>query len=940
MPTYTRRIVSQLWWIEEHALEPGQNLAHYRILEKIGEGGMGEVYRAHDPRIGRDVAIKILPASFADNPDRMQRFEREARSAGGLNHPNLVTIHELGAHAGSPYIVMELLEGVTLRAWLGPAGRSASASRASDAQRRSASGPASTPVGTGAAQSRALSIRRAVEYGIGIAGGLAAAHDKGIVHRDLKPDNVFITRDGRVKILDFGLARAAETSAPAGEGDATVLTDQMHTTPGAILGTAGYMSPEQVRGQVADHRADIFALGVILYEMLAGASPFRRGTAVETMNAILTADPPGLPLESGEVSPALERILSRCLEKEPERRFQSARDLAFALETVAGSSGGSAVLRAAESASRARRARFLGPIAVAGALAVAGFVVGRFLSSGDRSPAAPSTGWSFTQLTFAGREELEPTIAPDGKSFVYVSAAEGNRDIYFQRVGGETAINLTRDCKEDDWSPAFSPDGQWIAFRSEREGKGIYIMGATGESERKVSEIGFNPAWSPDGKELLVASEGVVTPTARVSTSQLWRIDVATGARTRVPTELDAVQPSWSPGGKRIAFWGLPAGTGRRVLYTIASAGGEAISLNEDESFNWNPVWATDGTHLYFSSDRGGSMNLWRRRIDEDTGRPLGGPEPVTAGGGWNASLSIARTGQIVYSGASNFYSVVLYPFDAGQGKLLDEPKTVLSGSREIWEARPSPDGRWLAVKVRDSQEDILVMRSDGTGARRVTNDRFKDRQIHWAPDSDRIYFFSDRTGRYEEWRVRQDGSGLEQITATEGENPGNPYPSPDGRTLAVQIIGGATPTTGLVDLSGPLPQSTMRLLPPPEGTLGFLAAGWSPDGTRILGNARGAVGPAEGAFVYNVSTNSYDRISTTGEPIAWLPDGRRILCRDRERLYTVDVETKQSRDVLGSFRDAAQGLSSDGRVLYAVRTETQADIWMLSPSGVAPTMK
>ncbi len=923
--------------MERHALEPGQTLAHYRILQKIGEGGMGEVYRAHDPRIGRDVAIKVLPASFATNPDRMQRFEREARAAGGLSHPNLVTIHELGTHAGSPYIVMELLEGATLRAKLGGSGRSSPGSRergpSSGGARGAESGPSSGSGGAPAPGAKPLSTRRAVEYGIGIASGLAAAHEREIVHRDLKPENVFVTKDGRVKILDFGLAKPTGALVDGASGEVTALADQIHTTPGAIVGTAGYMSPEQVRGQVADHRSDVFSLGAILYEMLAGRSAFRRESAVETMNAILTVDPPEFPTESTDASSAVERILRRCLEKEPERRFQSAQDLAFALETAAGSSGALAPVRGMSAAPGTRKVRLLLSIAIAAALSVVGFLLGRGFPSPGRALVAPATSWSFSQLTFAGGEELQPSIAPDGKSFVYMSELEGNLDIYFQRVGGETAINLTGDSREDDVSPAFSPDGQWIAFRSEREGKGIYIMGATGESVRKVSEVGFNPAWSPDGKELVVATEGVGGPTARVSTSQLWRIDVATGGKTRVATELDAVQPSWSPSGKRIAFWGLPQGTGKRVLSTIPVGGGEAVPLNDDEYFNWNPVWSADGNHLYFSSDRGGSMNLWRRRIDEDSGRPLGDPEPVTSGGGWNGPLSVARTGQIVYSLATSFYSIVRYPFDPAAGKLVDQPHTVLGSSREIWEVGASPDGRWLVVKVRDAQEDLLVTHSDGTGARRLTNDRFKDRQMQWAPDSDHIYFFSDRTGRYEEWRVRRDGSGLEQVTATEGDNPGNPYPSPDGRTLAVAIYGGSKPATGLVDLTGPLPQRTMKLLPPVDATREFQGGGWSPDGKRIVGQAVTAVGLSEGVLVYSLPTSKYERLLETGAPIAWLPDGRRILCLDRKRLFTVDAETKQSRDVFDKLELGASSLSPDGRSLFGVRADRQADIWMLSPS-------
>src|SRR5882672_2947573 len=280
----------------------GSRLGPYEIIAPIGAGGMGEVYRARDARLGRNVAIKVLPAAYSADQDRLRRFEQEARAAAALNHPNIVAIYDVGSHDGSPYVVQELLEGSTLRERL---------------------------------SGGALPQRKAVEYALDIARGLAAAHAKGIAHRDLKPENLFVTRDGRIKILDFGLAKltqpehreASVSKAP------TMSTD---TDPGMILGTAGYMAPEQVRGESADHRADIFALGAILHEMLTGKRPFHRATSVETMNAILKEDPPDLSRAPRPVSPALERIVTHCLEKDPAARFQSAQDVAFNLEALSG----------------------------------------------------------------------------------------------------------------------------------------------------------------------------------------------------------------------------------------------------------------------------------------------------------------------------------------------------------------------------------------------------------------------------------------------------------------------------------------------------------------------------------------------------------------------------------------------------------------------------
>src|SRR5215472_7525149 len=288
------------------ALTPGSRLDSYHIIAPLGAGGMGEVYRAQDTRLNRDVALKILPDSFALDSDRLHRFQQEARTVAALNHSNILGIYDIGQHEGSPYMVCELLEGETLR-------------------KRMEGGP--------------ISQRRVIECASQIAEGLAAAHEKGIVHRDLKPENVFVTRSGQVKLLDFGLAKLAHTATSrlAG-GDGATFTGPADTEPGAVLGTVGYMSPEQVRGKEVDVRSDIFAFGAILYEMASGQRAFKGESAVETMNAILKYDPPELDQERLKISPGLERIIRRCLEKEPARRFQSARDVGFALEAISGTS--------------------------------------------------------------------------------------------------------------------------------------------------------------------------------------------------------------------------------------------------------------------------------------------------------------------------------------------------------------------------------------------------------------------------------------------------------------------------------------------------------------------------------------------------------------------------------------------------------------------------
>ena len=366
------------------SLAAGSRLGPYEILAPLGAGGMGEVYRARDPRLGREVAIKVLPASFSQDPDRLKRFEQEARAAGILNHPNITAVHDIGTADGAPYIVTELLEGETLR-------------------NRLLSGP--------------LPVRKAIDYAVQMAKGLAAAHEKGIVHRDLKPENLFLTKDGRVKILDFGLAKLKSGKDEHGQTDLKTVSGG--TEPGVVLGTMGYMSPEQVRGRAADRRSDLFAFGTILHEMLSGQRAFRGDTAADTITAILTKEPPDLSQTNKEIHPGLDRIVRHCLEKNPEERFESARDLAFDLDALSGVSSPTAV---AAAAAPALKKRWLAPALAAVAVALAaGLAAGyRF---GKKAGYAPPP--NYQQLTFRRGELYSARFAPDGQTVIYAAAWDG-----------------------------------------------------------------------------------------------------------------------------------------------------------------------------------------------------------------------------------------------------------------------------------------------------------------------------------------------------------------------------------------------------------------------------------------------------------------------------------------------------------------------------------
>ncbi|HTW60096.1 MAG TPA: protein kinase [Terriglobales bacterium] len=446
------------------ALASGTKIGPYEVLSPLGAGGMGEVYRARDARLGRDVAIKVLPESLARDAERLRRFETEARAVAALNHPNILSIHDIGTHEGAPYLVSECLEGQSLRQEL---------------------------------SAGSLPLRRAVEYGTEIAQGLAAAHDKGIIHRDLKPENIFVTREGRVKILDFGLAKLAR---PEAVSDDNATLEAEPTSVGAVLGTVGYMSPEQVKGEAADGRSDIFALGAILYEMLSGQRAFRRDTSAETMTAILKEDPPELSTLSKPISPAMDRVVRRCLEKKPLQRFQSARDLAFNLEGVSGiSSSSSTAVIAVPSKSRKRA------LAIAvGALALIVVAAGSWVLA--RSTAS-TTLPAYHQLTFERGLVYAARFAADGRSIFYSASWSGQPVQLYSTIPDSPEsrpLNLVN-------STLFAVSSSEMAISVGCKDRYIGTCQGTlglvplaGGSPREVAEDVLAADWTADGGEMAV----------------------------------------------------------------------------------------------------------------------------------------------------------------------------------------------------------------------------------------------------------------------------------------------------------------------------------------------------------------------------------------------------------------------------------------------------
>src|SRR5438093_2135854 len=455
-------------------LAAGTKLGPYEILAPLGAGGMGEVYRARDSRLGRDVALKVLPESFSKDPDRLRRFEQEARAASQLNHPNIVTVHDFGTYEDAPYAVQELLEGETLRERL---------------------------------RTGALPASKAVEYGIQVARGLAAAHEKGIVHRDLKPENLFLTSDDRLKILDFGLAKLTAAEGPVAEQDGLPTVTQA-TAAGIVMGTLGYMAPEQARGQTVDQRADIFALGAILYEMLSGASAFKRGSSADTMSAILKEDPPELPSGS-KVPPVLERIVRRCLEKQPNQRFQDVSDVAFALEALSGTA--SHLVDAAVQTRPLPRwtQRHLWPAWLAGAVAGAAVVLALALLL--RHPPRAER-MQFAIPVPAPVSHL--ALSTDGAMLAFVARddASGENMLYVQRMGSASASMLSGT--EGASYPLWSPDGAYVAFFASGKLKKVAVAGGPPQTIAEAT-FGRGGAWGSRG--IIVYAPDAVGP--------LWRVN-------------------------------------------------------------------------------------------------------------------------------------------------------------------------------------------------------------------------------------------------------------------------------------------------------------------------------------------------------------------------------------------------------------------------------
>jgi Tol biopolymer transport system component len=593
-----------------------------------------------------------------------------------------------------------------------------------------------------------------------------------------------------------------------------------------------------------------------------------------------------------------------------------------------------------------RLALAAGLVAIVGG--VAWFLVAGRDGAGPRTPAGALRFRTDRLSAHPGVEQF-PSLLPDGKWVLYSGQETGNRDIYLLSTSGQNPINLTADSPAEDDEPAASPDGERIAFRSSREGGGIWVMGRTGEGVRRVTPTGvsaaFNPTWSPDGTEIAYTTEDVqLTPMNGEGLSELWVVNVTTSEQRKLDVR-DALQTNWSPHGQRIAYVSRQqlTGSGGRTgdnagwmeVYTVPAGGGQQVPVTQDQATDWNPVWAPDGKHLYFVSDRGGSMNLWRVPIDEASGKRLGDPEPITTPAPFLAHPSISADGRrIAYTAKVETQNIQRLTLDPAAPTVKGEPSWVTSGSR-LW-ANPdsTPDDEWVVFYSRDQPEgDVYVCRPDGTGRRQLTSDAAIDRVPRWSPDKTWVAFFSDRSGALAIWKIRAaDGSDLQQMTKAGGIAAW----SPDGKRLATsKVFSGTDHVAMVVDSSRPAKEQVPDELAPPEAALRpFVPISWSPDGTTLAGQIGFSDRGGSGVVLYSFASRTYERLTDFGEWPVWLGDSRRLLFVFKGReFWVVDTRTKQTRKIYSTIWDTLgpPRVTRDARVAYFSRRVTEGDIYLLT---------
>jgi Tol biopolymer transport system component len=870
-------------------LVPDAHLGPYEILSAIGAGGMGEVYRARDSRLGRDVAIKILPPAFSTDAERLQRFEQEARATAALNHPNILAIHDIGQHVSAdtghaaPYIVSELLDGQTLR------------------ERQEAP--------DGATQSP-LPVRKAIDYVVQIARGLTAAHDKGIVHRDLKPENIFITSDDRVKILDFGLAKLTQTDAAAGAG-ATMLPTSPQTVPGVVFGTMGYMAPEQVRGLPTDHRADIFALGAILYEMVSGHRAFQRDTPADTMSAILTGDPPALSA-SQPIPPALTRIVDRCLEKSPMLRFQTAADLAFAVEALTSHSG---MQEAAGPIADARvpRQRPLPWMAAAAVLFVTSLALAALLFMRREPIAAPAPVYRSTIAplsTLGGNLAARMALSPDGRRLAIVAPDTRNQNVIWVHSLESVAAQALAGTEGAN-SPWWSPDSRHIAFFAGGKVKKIDASGGAPVTLTDARGSGGPGAWNRD--------DVILFPSA-AEPPGFMRVAAAGGASspvTKIDTGAGEVAhgfPVFLPDGKNFLY--LAIGTGG------APSGVFAASLDSTDRTRVMPegsnIAYANGSLLFMRDTTlmAQSFDASRRALVGDAvtvAEQLQVPFlPSNTRGLRLGPFSVSQTGVLVFQTGSGATGQLTW-FDRS-GKQLG----TVGDRADFGDLFLSPDGTRATASLRSGSQptDSWVIDLARGVRTRFTFDPSDEFEGVWSPDGNTIAFNSSRKGRLDLYQKSASGVGGEELLYADNQDKYAQSYSPDGRYLLYIAVGATTgQDVWVLPLTGdrkPIPIATTRFN---EG----VGASFSPDG-RWIAYSSNESGRSEVYVVPFQGPGGKAQVSTKGGSLArWRRDGRELFYAADGKIHAATVSVRGSTFEVGEVRPLFEVRSAGPRYFYDV---------------------
>ncbi len=862
----------------------GKTLLHYRITEQLGAGGMGVVYKAEDTRLKRTVALKFLPPELTCDPEAKARFIREAQAASALQHNNICTIHDVDeTKDGRLFIVMDHYIGENLGSRI---------------------------------KEKGLSTAEVIDLAIQIGQGLARAHEKGIIHRDIKPANVFLTIDGIVKILDFGLAKLA--------GQARLTRDF------STLGTVAYMSPEQLRGDEIDHRADIWSLGVVLFEMLTGELPFKGDYEQAMIYSIMNEEPEQVTAKRPEVPREVEYIVNKSLSKNANKRYQNVSDLLTDLKSLKKASRRPGGVQMHFRVIRRPLKSILAGIVLFAVLSAA------YLLSNLPGQARFQVRHTFP-ITAAPGLERDPSWSPEGTRIAYASDEAGNMDIWVQQISAGQKLNLTVDYDGYDGKPAWSPDGEWIAFASERDGGGIYSVPALGGIPKRIIQLSFSHtlsgiSWSPDGEELAYAIDGV-----------LYTVPADGG--TPVPAKLPSKglvvgfrEPAWSPDGERIACTGkIGTAVSNSQIWSIKYDGSDPVAVTEGQYYDHCPVWSPDGKQLFFVSDRGGSKDIWWVSVNP-RGKPAARAQRLTAGAGAGTFVLSKNTMKLVYTKLMERSNIWSIPIDLDRKFRISDALQITSENQIIERVSVSPDTEWIAFDSnRSGNTDIWIMRKNGSALRQLTTNPAHDWGGLWSPDGNQIAFHSLRNGNRDVYLIPVSGGAEKRLTSHPADDFIMDW-SPDGKKILF-----SSNRSGNMDI-WTIPSGGGEPLQLTFHKAREWVAGWSPDGKQLVfssdrtGNAELFLMPAEGGIPLQLTRGEWLELS----PLSWSSDGQTIFANGKggpgnegPNLWAISVLDGKAQSLLdlSGYQKDPGILSSDGEKLYFSLWEQNGDLWMMELS-------